>query len=80
MNTTDLNQQVNGTSNCIIDLCQPYTTYPYTWTYTCPPSGPSLSIEKLPGGFIVSFNGRREILASFEALTGYLQRWGGEKP
>jgi hypothetical protein len=68
MTQTDL--QLMNTSNCIV----PYGTGCYP--YTCPslPTG-ALNVEKLPGGFIVTLNGRREIVATVEALADYLKRW-----
>jgi hypothetical protein len=77
VNNDVLNQMAVGTTtNCIL----PYT--PYTGCGIYPyvaPSGPSLSIEKLPGGFIITANGRREIVATVEALSAYLQRWNEAK-
>lgn len=70
MNQQDL-QLMNTTSNCIV----PYGSSTLG-CYTCPqsPTG-ALNVEKLPGGFIVSLNGRREIVATVEALAEYLKRW-----
>lgn len=75
MNNDVLNQMAVGTTtNCILPYTGCSTYYPYV-----PPSSPSLSIEKLPGGFIITANGRREIVATVEALSAYLQRWSEAK-
>lgn len=58
------NQQLLGTSNCIS------LGYPYTVA-----SANTLSVEKLPGGFIVTVNGQRRVIAGVEALAAFLQGW-----
>lgn len=75
MNQQDLQSQLmaNTTTNCITPGCWPYT---YTATVTSPTT---LTVEKLPGGFIVTLNGRREIVATVDALADYLKRWSAEK-
>lgn len=67
-----LDQQLIGSSsNCIT----PYVSGCWPYTYTCAATGPGLHVEKLPGGFIVTLNGRREVVATAEALADYLRRW-----
>ncbi len=77
MNQQDLANQIGGgTTNCItpyVSGCWPSTCY-----YNLPTSG-TLNVEKLPGGFIVTLNGRREIVATVDALADYLKRWSAEK-
>jgi hypothetical protein len=80
MTPQDLNSQLSQlsgstTTNCI----SPYVTgcWPYP-QYTAPTPG-TLNVEKLPGGFIVTLNGRREIVSTVDGLAEYLKRWSAEK-
>lgn len=61
----DISNQLMGASNCIS------AGYPYTVA-----SSNTLTVEKLPGGFIITVNGQRRVVAGTATLADFLQVWG----